>query len=269
MFELFSGPCVLESPGLVREIAGTLKNYFKDEKDIKLVFKGSFDKANRTSVNSFRGPGLDEGLKLLEEVKKEFELPVITDVHLPEQAMAVASVCDYLQIPAFLCRQTDMIIACAQAAKKYNRHLKIKKGQFISPEQTKNIIDKAATILPLKQILLTERGTCFGYNNLIVDMASFQIMKSFGVRTIYDATHSVQRPGGLGDKTGGKREQIIVLAKAAMAAGADGVFMETHPRPDEAKSDAATSLPLSEIKKIITSVYAHYQLEKKGQEQGL
>ncbi|MCB9062799.1 MAG: 3-deoxy-8-phosphooctulonate synthase [Halobacteriovoraceae bacterium] len=259
--EFFSGPCVLESELIVDTIASKLKedlDEFKDE--IVFTFKGSFDKANRTSVNSYRGPGIEKGLKLLENVKSKYGLPTITDFHLPSQAEEIASVVDVLQVPAFLCRQTDMIIAGAQAAKKYGRRLKIKKGQFLSPEETENIVTKANSFLDKDKILLTERGTSFGYNNLVVDMASFQIMKSFGVKTIHDATHCVQRPGCLGQATGGKREQIFVLAKAAIAAGADGIFMETHPRPDEALSDASTSLPLDSVKGMISTLLKIYKI---------
>lgn len=259
--ELFIGPCVLESESLAMTIAETLKKDLEPVWDkINLSFKGSFDKANRTSINSYRGPGIDEGLRILEKVNKELGLPTITDYHWPEQAMTVASVVNTLQVPAFLCRQTDMIIAGAEACAKYGRQLKVKKGQFLSPEETGNIVEKAASIMPKEKILLTERGTSFGYNNLVVDMASFQIMKSFGVRAIHDATHCVQRPGGLGNATGGKREQILVLARAAIAAGADGIFMECHPDPDKAKSDASTSLPLAKVKDIVNELLRIYEV---------
>lgn len=254
-FYIFSGPCVLESEDLAMEVAGSLKEQLEPFKDkIHLSFKGSFDKANRTSIDSYRGPGIEKGLKILEKVKKELGLPTITDFHLPDQADEVASVVDTLQIPAFLCRQTDMIIAGAKACEKYGSNLKVKKGQFLSPEETENIVEKAVNFIMKDKIFLTERGSSFGYNNLVVDMASFSIMKSFGVRTIHDATHCVQRPGGLGNKTGGKREQILVLAKAAVAAGADGVFMECHPNPEKALSDASTSLDLGKVKGIVESL---------------
>lgn len=259
--ELFIGPCVLESEDMAMTIAQTLIADLTPYKDkITLSFKGSFDKANRSSFKSFRGPGLDAGLKILEKIKKETGLRVITDYHLPDQAEAVASVVDTLQVPAFLCRQTDMIYHGALACKKYKRQLKIKKGQFLSPEEGKNIVDKACEVMDIKDVLLTERGSSFGYNNLIVDMASFQIMKSFGVRVIYDATHSAQRPGALGTATGGKREQIKVLARAAIAAGADGVFMECHPDPDKALSDASTALPLVQIKDIVNDLLKIYEV---------
>ncbi len=254
-FMIFSGPCVLESEELALEIAQSLQEQLKPFGDrVKLTFKGSFDKANRTSINSYRGPGIEKGLQIMDTVKAKTGLPVITDFHLPDQADEVASVCDVLQIPAFLCRQTDMIIAGAEACKKYQRILKVKKGQFLSPEETKNIVEKAENFISKDQILLTERGSSFGYNNLVVDMASFSIMKSFGVKTIHDATHCVQRPGGLGNATGGKREQILVLARAAVAAGADGIFMECHPNPEKALSDAATSLDLAKAGSIVESL---------------
>jgi len=257
--ELMMGPCVIENEALVFHIAETLKkNLAPYEKQVHLTFKASFDKANRTSTNSFRGPGLEKGLRILERVKKDFDLPLLTDFHHHDQADAVASVVDILQVPAFLCRQTDIIVEGAKACKKYNRILNIKKGQFLSPEDTRNIVDKAHPLLSKDKIFLTERGVSFGYNNLIVDMASFQIMKSFGVKTIFDATHSVQRPGGLGTATGGKREQVEVLARAAVAAGADGIFIETHPEPSKALSDASTSLPLSEIPRIVDMLVRIY-----------
>lgn len=257
--EFIMGPCVIESESMVMHIAEALKKDLEPFKNqINLTFKASFDKANRTSVNSFRGPGMDTGLRILENVRKNFGLPVLTDFHHHDQADPVAAIVDILQVPAFLCRQTDMIVEGANAAKKYNRVLNIKKGQFLSPEDTGNIVDKASSILSKDKIFLTERGVSFGYNNLIVDMSSFQVMKAFGVRTIYDATHSVQRPGGLGTATGGKREQVEVLARAAVAAGADGIFIETHPDPIKALSDASTSLPLSEIPRIVDTLVKIY-----------
>lgn len=259
--DLFIGSCVLESEELALSIAERLTKDLKPFEDrITLTYKGSFDKANRTSINSYRGPGIDEGMRILKKVKDTFGLPVLTDFHETSQAMKLATVVDVLQVPAFLCRQTDMIAAGAEACAKYGRILKVKKGQFLSPEETKNIVDKATTFLPKNQILLTERGSSFGYNNLVVDMASFQIMKSFGVKAIHDATHCVQRPGGLGTATGGKREQILVLAKAAVAAGADGIFMECHPNPDKALSDASTSLPLDQIKAIVEQLLRIYEV---------
>lgn len=253
--DFFIGPCVLESEALAMQVAQRVcEIQQRFEKQIKVTFKGSFDKANRSAIDSYRGPGIDKGLRILEKVNKEFKLETITDYHLPAQADLVASVVDTIQVPAFLCRQTDMIIEGAKACKRYGTRLKVKKGQFLSPYDTKNIVEKASHFLSLDNILLTERGTSFGYNNLIVDMASFQIMKSFGVKTIHDATHSVQQPGGLGKSTGGKRDQIHTLAKAAIAAGADGIFMEAHPKPEDALSDATSQLPLDSIEGLIASL---------------
>ncbi len=253
--QFFIGPCVLESKDLAFTVAEFLKKNLEEFSDkIEINFKGSFDKANRSSIDSYRGPGLDEGLKILSQVKEEFGFKTITDYHLPDQAETVASVVDTLQVPAFLCRQTDLIVAGAVACKNNNAQLKIKKGQFLAPWDAKNIVDKASNFLPKEKIFLTERGTSFGYNNLVVDMASFMIMKSLGVQTIYDATHSVQQPGGLGATTGGKREQIVTLARAAAAAGADGFFMEAHPDPTNAKSDATSQLSLEQVKPLITDI---------------
>lgn len=253
--DFFIGPCVLESEELAMKVAEFLTKdleVFSDK--IILHFKGSFDKANRSSVDSYRGPGIDAGLKILEKVNREFGLPTITDFHTPDQAEVVASVVHTLQVPAFLCRQTDMIIAGAEACKKHGAQLKVKKGQFLAPWDCENIVEKASHFIPKDKILLTERGSSFGYNNLVVDMASFQIMKSFGVRTIHDCTHSVQKPGGLGKSTGGKRDQIQVLTLAAAAAGADGFFMEAHPNPDKALSDATSQLQLKEVRPLVEKI---------------
>ena len=253
--DFFIGPCVLESEHLAMTVAEYLVKELEPFKEsINFTFKGSFDKANRSSIDSYRGPGIDAGLKLLEKINKEFNIPTITDFHTAEQADLVASVVDTLQVPAFLCRQTDIIVEGAKAAKRYGSRLKIKKGQFLAPEDTLNIIEKAKNFIDIKDILLTERGTSFGYNNLIVDMASFQIMKSFGVKTIHDATHCVQKPGGLGKSTGGKRDQIFTLAKAAAAAGADGFFMEAHPDPEKALSDSTNQLPMTKIKELVDCI---------------
>lgn len=253
--DFFIGPCVLESRELAFEVADFLTKELKEfESKINLSFKGSFDKANRSSIDSYRGPGIDEGLKILEDIKKEFGVNTITDYHSPEQADIVAKVVDTLQVPAFLCRQTDMIIAGAKACSENNAQLKVKKGQFLAPADTKNIIDKAKNFLPLDRILLTERGSSFGYNNLVVDMGSFSVMKSFGVKTIHDCTHSVQMPGGLGGTTGGKREMIIPLTRAAAAAGADGFFMEAHPDPAKALSDSTNQLPMTSVKALVSDI---------------
>jgi 2-dehydro-3-deoxyphosphooctonate aldolase (KDO 8-P synthase) len=253
--DLFCGPCVLESEALADEVCAFLVESLAPYKDkIQLHFKGSFDKANRSAIDSYRGPGLQAGLKILEDIGKKYNVTTITDFHLPEQAEEVASVVHTLQVPAFLCRQTDMILAGAQACKKYDGQLKVKKGQFLAPWDAKNIVDKAKNYLDESNILLTERGTSFGYNNMIVDMASFKIMKEFGVRTIHDATHSVQKPGGLGKSTDGKREQIESLALAAAAAGADGFFMEAHPNPEKALSDATSQLKMESIAPLVAKI---------------
>lgn len=248
----FIGPCVLESEALCLEIAQRLvEDLAEVSEDIELVFKGSFDKANRTSIDSYRGPGRDKGLAILEKIQKEFQLPTITDFHHPEEAEEVASIANYIQVPAFLCRQTDMIISGARACKRYGRKLNVKKGQFLAPSDCGHIVKKAQTILGLEDILITERGTSFGYQNLIVDMASFRVINSLGVRSIHDATHCVQRPSSDAGQSGGKREDIEVLALAAMAASAGGIFMETHPNPEQALSDKATAMPLEKVAPLV------------------
>ena len=252
---LICGLCVLESEELALEVAGKIIESIEPFKEkVDFTFKGSFDKANRSSFDSYRGPGIDKGLEILEKVNKTYNVPTLTDIHLPEQCEKVASVVNILQVPAFLCRQTDLVVAAAKACNKYNRELNVKKGQFLSPEESKNIVKKVEGFLPISSLMLTERGTSFGYNNLVVDMSSYSIMKGFGARVIHDATHCVQRPGGLGKSTGGKREQIEVLARAAIAAGADGVFMETHPTPDKALSDPATCLDLKKVQEVVSQL---------------
>ena len=257
--EVFAGPCVLESEQMVMGMAEGLAHVNEQCSPlIQITFKGSFDKANRTSMGSYRGPGMEKGLRLLEKVKNTFDLPVVTDFHLPSQANDVACVVDTLQVPAFLCRQTDMIVEGAKACKKYGRRLKIKKGQFMAPEQTKYIVQKAHRFMPKKNILLTERGSCFGYSRLVVDMTSFSIMKSFGVKTVHDVTHSVQRPGG--KTTGGCPEQAIPLALAAITAGADAIFLETHPDPPNALSDKDSQLPLVDFPSIVSQFIFMYRV---------
>jgi 2-dehydro-3-deoxyphosphooctonate aldolase (KDO 8-P synthase) len=257
---LIAGPCVIEDEGLVHEVAQELRQQLSDL-PVELYFKASFDKANRSSIESFRGPGLEKGLEILSGVKEKTGLPLLTDFHTPDQAASVANVVDFLQIPAFLCRQTDMIVAGAEAALKHGVRLNVKKAQFISPWDAKNIVEKIQAVQkklgkePLRSdwFSLTERGSSFGYNQLVVDMRSFQVMKGFGVPVIHDATHSVQTPGaGVGGKTsGGKREFIEGLARAAMAAGADGVFIECHPRPHEAKSDGPNAFYLEHVREFV------------------
>lgn len=239
------GPCVIESHDLTMRIAETLKAHSERLK-FPLVFKASFDKANRSSGKSFRGPGLHEGLKTLDAVKRATGLPVTTDVHECSQAAAVADVCDILQVPAFLARQTDLLEACGRTGRVVN----VKKGQFMAPWDMKNVVAKLAEFGAHKA-LLTERGTTFGYGLLVNDMRAVPWMQETGAPVIFDATHSVQKPGGLGDRTGGDRQMVPVLARAAVAAGCDGVFVETHPRPDEAKSDGPNMVPLDEFPHLI------------------
>ena len=238
---LIAGPCVIENEKLCRTVAASLVKTCQSL-GIFYVFKASFDKANRTSGKAFRGPGIAAGLKTLASIREEFGVPVLTDVHTEEQATLAGQVVDILQIPAFLCRQTDLIEAAVATGKIVN----LKKGQFLSPQEMGRVAEKAR-IAGGKHILLTERGTTFGYNNLVADMRSIPIMKSFGFPIVFDATHSVQLPGGGGDKTTGQREFAPVLASAALAVGANGLFIETHPKPDEAMSDGPNMIPLSEM----------------------
>jgi 2-dehydro-3-deoxyphosphooctonate aldolase (KDO 8-P synthase) len=265
---LIAGPCVIEDEGLVMEIATELKRQLHGM-PVQLFFKASFDKANRSSIDGFRGPGITEGLRILGKVKERTGLPVLTDIHTPDQAEEVARGVDFLQIPAFLCRQTDLIVSVTEAALKWNRKLNIKKGQFLAPWDTKNIVEKVRAV-EAKQgskkvdLHLTERGTSFGYNALVVDMSSFQTMGKFGVPTIYDATHSIQSPGGGpgGKSTGGRREILEVLARAAFAAGADGLFMECHPRPELAKSDGPNAFYLEHVGEFIRQILEFRKLAK-------
>jgi 2-dehydro-3-deoxyphosphooctonate aldolase (KDO 8-P synthase) len=245
---LIAGPCVIENEKLCLQAASSLKKVCEGL-GVFYVFKASFDKANRTSAKSFRGPGLEEGLKILAKVRAEFEVPILTDIHNEVQASAAAEVADVLQIPAFLCRQTDLIEGAVATGKIVN----LKKGQFLSPAEMGNVAEKAKRAGG-KKILLTERGTTFGYNNLVADMRSIPIMKSFGWPVVFDATHSVQLPGGGGDKSGGQREFASVLAHAALAAGADGLFIETHPQPDKALSDGPNMIPLAEMSAFLNSL---------------
>lgn len=242
---LIAGPCVIENERLCLWIARTLKQTCHDL-GIFYVFKASFDKANRTSGKSFRGPGVEAGLKTLAKVRGEFGVPVLTDVHTEAQAVAAGQVVDILQIPAFLCRQTDLIEAAAATGKIVN----IKKGQFLSPAEMSQVVAKARSAGG-KHLLLTERGTTFGYNNLVADMRAIPMMKKTGCPVIFDATHSVQLPGGGGDKSSGQREFAPVLARSALAAGANGVFIETHPRPDSALSDGPNMIPLKEMPSVL------------------
>ena len=255
---LIAGPCSLENETICRKVAEELVRIREKYKDLKIVFKGSFDKANRTSIQGKRGPGMEEGLKLLKMVAKEYSFPVTTDVHLAEQVDDVAEVCDILQIPAFLCRQTDILVAAAKTGKGVN----VKKGQFLSPFEMKFIVQKLEES-GAKEIFQTERGTTFGYQNLIVDMRSFQIMKENGHPTIFDATHSVQLPGAAGGKSGGERQYVPALIRAALAAGCDGLFIETHPDPEKALSDGPSQIPLRDFNALIETCLIHWSARCK------
>ncbi len=245
---LFGGPCVLESEELARRIAGTMQEIC-DRLHISYVFKASFDKANRTSLSSYRGPGIEVGLATLAKIKEELQLPVISDIHEKDQVDAAAEILDVLQIPAFLCRQTDLLVAASKTGKPIN----LKKGQFVSPWDMENAVNKIREAGPSK-VMLVERGTCFGYNNLVVDMRSLPVMRSFDCPVVYDATHSVQLPGGAGGSSGGQREFIEPLTRAAVAAGIDGLFMEIHPDPDKALCDGPNSMPLGQMEELLTRI---------------
>jgi len=243
---IIAGLCVLEDEEINLSVAKHLKKTCEMH-GLPFIFKASFDKANRSSLKSYRGPGLGEGLRILSRIRQQVGVPVLTDVHTVDQAEIAAETVDILQIPAFLCRQTDLILAAARMGKPVN----VKKGQFMAPQEMKNVVDKIRSV-ENEQILLTERGTTFGYNNLVVDFRSVPTMQSFGAMVVYDGTHSVQCPGGLGDKTGGQPEFIPTLTKAAVAAGVDGIFLETHPSPERALSDGANSLPLERFDQLIS-----------------
>ena len=253
MFSLIAGPCVIESEELVMTVAARMKA-ITDELGIPYTFKASFDKANRTSIRSFRGPGIDRGLEILRKVKDTYALPICTDIHEPWQAERAAEVCDVIQIPAFLCRQTDLLVAAAKTGKCIN----IKKAQFLAPWDMKNCVDKIRACGNDK-VMLCERGTTFGYNTLVVDMTGLRVMKDFGVPVIFDATHSVQKPGGNGESTGGNRQFVEYLAKAAIAVGADGLFMETHPDPDRALSDGPNMVPLDQMRDLLRKLQRVYE----------
>jgi len=244
-----AGPCVIESPDFVVDVAGRLSE-IAAKRGVSVLFKASFDKANRSSLSSFRGPGEEAGLEALAEVKRTTGLPVLTDVHQPEQAARAAEVVDVLQVPAFLCRQTDLLLACGRTGLPVN----VKKGQFLAPEDMKNAVEKVESTGNGK-VFLTERGSSFGYHNLVVDMRSFPIMRRLAP-VIFDVTHSLQLPGGLGHATGGAREFHSHLARAAAAAGADGFFIEVHPNPPQALSDAATQLDFGEFDRLLIELEA-------------
>ncbi|KXW56328.1 3-deoxy-8-phosphooctulonate synthase [Ferrovum sp. PN-J185] len=248
-FFLIAGPCVIESRELVFEVAGQLKE-ITHELEIPFIFKASYDKANRSSGSSFRGIGQDKGLSILADVKKELGIPVLTDVHESADVKEVASVVDVLQTPAFLCRQTDFIEAVAKSGKPVN----IKKGQFLAPHDMKNVVEKAKKASGQDNIMVCERGVSFGYNNLVSDMRSLSIMRETNCPVVFDATHSVQLPGGLGSASGGQREFVPVLARAAIAAGISGIFMETHPRPAQALSDGPNAWPLGQMRELLETL---------------
>src|SRR6187549_1002122 len=250
-FFLIAGPCVVESEQLQMDVAGKLKE-MTAELGIPFIFKSSYDKANRSSGKSFRGPGMEKGLEILAKVKRELKVPVLTDVHAEDEIAEAAKAVDVLQTPAFLCRQTDFIHAVARAGKPVN----IKKGQFLAPTDMKNVVDKAREASGADNIMVCERGASFGYNNLVSDMRSLAIMRNTGCPVVFDATHSVQLPGGQGTSSGGQREFVPVLARAAIATGISGVFMETHPDPSKALSDGPNAVPLRHMRALLEQLVA-------------
>lgn len=254
---ILAGPCAIESQEILNKTAEKLKE-ITTKLDINFVFKSSFDKANRSSINSFRGPGLEKGLTMLEKVKKEFDIPIVTDIHTPDQASVTAEVADILQIPAFLCRQTDLLVAAAKTGKIVN----IKKGQFLAPEQMGPLIKKVEDS-GNNNILVTDRGTSFGYNNLVVDFRGIPIMQSFGYPVVFDATHSVQLPGANGCSSGGDRRFVPVLAKAAMAAGANVLFFEIHPDPDKALCDGPNMVALDKAEELFKTCKDIFELVRR------
>lgn len=255
---LIAGPCVIESRQMALDTAGALKEMCAGL-GINFIYKSSYDKANRSSSKSFRGKGMDDGLKILDEVKCQIKVPVLTDVHAIEEIAPVAAVVDVLQTPAFLCRQTDFIHAAASAGKPVN----IKKGQFLAPWDMKNVVEKAREASGQDNIMVCERGVSFGYNNLVSDMRSLMVMRETGCPVVFDATHSVQLPGGQGDKSGGQREFVPVLARAAVASGISGLFMETHPNPDQALSDGPNAWPLDKMRRLLETLKQLDALVKK------
>jgi 2-dehydro-3-deoxyphosphooctonate aldolase (KDO 8-P synthase) len=255
---LIAGPCVIESEWVVLETASAIAEIAKDLQ-IPYIFKASYDKANRTSISSFRGLGIDEGLKILKKVKDELGLPLLTDVHEVQDISKIAEIVDVLQIPAFLCRQTDLLCAAARSGRVVN----VKKGQFLSPWDMTNVVNKLLDA-GTQKIFLTERGASFGYQNLVVDMRSLPVMRSLGYPVVFDATHSVQLPGGGGTCSSGQREFVAPLARAAAAVGCDGFFMEVHPRPEEARSDGPNMVRLSELRGLLQQLQAIWHVSGKG-----
>jgi len=263
---LIAGPCVIENDDIMFSTAQRLKEIC-DDLNIFLIFKSSYDKANRTSVSSFRGPGIEKGLKILADLKNEFSIPVLSDVHSVEDIKVAADVLDVLQIPAFLCRQTDLLVSASRTGKTVN----IKKGQFLAPWDVRHIIEKFVST-GNHNLMVTERGTTFGYNNLVVDFRGLPLMRSFGYPVIFDLTHSLQLPGGQGNHSGGEREFAGPLARAAVATGVDGLFMEVHPNPKEALCDASTVIPLQEVEGLLRQIKTIYDVvriwEKSGTKYG-
>lgn len=259
---LIAGPCSLETEAVCRRVAARLVDLGRAVPELRIVFKGSFDKANRTSASSPRGTGLEAGLALLELVRREYGLPVLTDIHESLQAAPVATVCDVLQIPAFLCRQTDLLLAAAATGRTVN----VKKGQFLSPAEMAHVTSKLAQG-GAREIWQTERGTTFGYQNLVVDMRTFPILRANGFPVVFDATHSVQLPGAAGGRSGGQREFVEPLAKAALAAGADGLFIETHPEPERALSDGPNMVPLDALGPLLDRCLAVWRAVREASHQ--
>lgn len=255
---VMSGPCVIESEEHALFAAEALVRMFRDLKGINFIYKSSYDKANRSAFSSFRGPGLEKGLQILQKVKEQFGVPVLTDIHSPEEATAAGQVCDILQIPAFLCRQTDLIVAAAKTPAAIN----VKKGQFMAPWDMHNVVEKIIAA-GNEKIILTDRGTTFGYNNLVSDMRTIPIMQKFGFPVCFDASHSVQIPGGLGHASGGQREFIPTLSRSAIAAGCNCLFIESHPDPAQAKSDKDSVYPFSELPKLLSEILELYHLVQR------
>lgn len=254
---VMAGPCVIESRDGCLDIADRLVEISANS-GVGIVFKASFDKANRSSVSSFRGPGLEKGLEILSNVRRKTDLPVMTDIHEAGQAAVAGEVLDCLQVPAFLCRQTDLLCACAKTGRPVN----VKKGQFLSPAEMENVVEKIRSC-GNEKIMLTERGTFFGYNRLVNDMTAIEIMKNLGCPVVFDATHSTQQPGGLGTATAGRREMAPILAKAAVAAGANGLFIEVHPEPEKAKSDAACIMPIDWLEDLLKACKEIFEIVRR------
>ncbi|MEM8728067.1 MAG: 3-deoxy-8-phosphooctulonate synthase [Chlamydiota bacterium] len=255
---VISGPCVIESEAHAMKTGEELKKSFSDA-GVRFIYKSSYDKANRSSIDSYRGPGLKEGLRILKKVKEELEVPVLTDIHYPEEAKPVSEVCAVLQIPAFLCRQTDLLIAAGNTGAAVN----IKKGQFMSPRDMEHAVEKVLST-GNERIILTERGTSFGYNNLISDMRAIPILQSFGFPVCFDASHSVQLPGAMGSRSGGQREFVPTLAKSALAAGADLLYIESHDDPEKALSDKHSVIPFEALRTLIKEARSLYELIRRG-----